>query len=75
LSELVKILECVQQYGKRVLPVFYDVVPSDVRKQRGIYAEAFAKYENEIGLSKTVQLWKKALTYVANIYGWDLRHK
>jgi hypothetical protein len=45
LQELEKICECIQVSGKHVLPVFYDVDPSEVRKQSGILGEAFVKHE------------------------------
>ncbi|MCH83056.1 TIR-NBS-LRR resistance protein, partial [Trifolium medium] len=75
LKELEMILECVQLYGKPVLPVFYDVDPSVVRNQTGSYERAFAKHERDLsGFSKTVQLWKEALTQVADLAGWVLGH-
>lgn len=45
LEELVKIMECRCCNGQTVLPVFYDVDPSDVRYQRWVYKEAFEKHE------------------------------
>jgi len=45
LEELMKILEFKKLKGQVVVPVFYDVDPSDVRNQRGSYAEAFDKHE------------------------------
>ncbi|WJX44740.1 hypothetical protein P8452_31685 [Trifolium repens] len=78
LQELEKICECVQVSGKHVLPVFYDVDPSEVRKQSGIYGEAFVKHEqrfqqdSEISM---VQRWRKALTQVGSKSGWDVRNK
>lgn len=74
LWELEKILECVGVSRKRVLPIFCDVDPSEVRNQRGSYAEAFAKHELEQDL-KTVQRWREALTQAANLSGWDLSDK
>ncbi|XP_010255671.1 PREDICTED: TMV resistance protein N-like [Nelumbo nucifera] len=60
-----------------VLPVFYDVDPSDVRKQSGIFAEAFVEYEREqrfnAELMGKLQRWRQALTDAANLSGWDLR--
>ncbi|KAM7469888.1 hypothetical protein LguiA_008071 [Lonicera macranthoides] len=47
LDELVMILEQRRNYGHVVLPVFYDVDPSQVRKQTGRTAEAFARYEKQ----------------------------
>nr|WIL59999.1 nodulation protein [Melilotus officinalis] len=76
LRELEKICECFQVSGKHVLPVFYDVDPSEVRHQKGIYGAAFAKHEQRFQQdSHMVQRWREALTQVANLSGWDLRDK
>jgi hypothetical protein len=76
LRELECILECVQVFGKRVLPVFYDVDPSEVRYQKGSYGEAFLKHEQRFQRdSETLQRWREDLTQVANLSGWDLRDK
>ncbi|KAK2980041.1 LOW QUALITY PROTEIN: hypothetical protein RJ640_029388, partial [Escallonia rubra] len=48
LHELVTILECYKTHGHAVLPVFYDVEPSEVRKQMRSFGEAFFRYENEV---------------------------
>ena len=45
LDELVKIMECSKKMGLIVLPIFYDVDPSVVRKQTGTYAQAFDEHE------------------------------
>nr|GEW43014.1 hypothetical protein [Tanacetum cinerariifolium] len=47
LDELTKIIECQNLTRPRVLPVFYDVEPSDVRGQKGSF-ETFKKYEVEL---------------------------
>lgn len=44
LDELIEILECKKLMGRLVFPVFYDVDPSDVRHQKGSFADAFAIY-------------------------------
>jgi hypothetical protein len=76
LRELEKICECIQVSRKHVLPVFYDVDPSEVRKQSGIYGEAFVKHEQRFPQDyEKVQRWRKALTQVGSISGWDVRHK
>ncbi|KAL5845650.1 hypothetical protein ACOSQ3_009174 [Xanthoceras sorbifolium] len=69
LEELVKILERRKMYGQVVIPVFYGVEPSDVRKQTGIFGDAFAKHFGEN--SEKLQRWKAALTEAANLSGWD----
>ena len=54
-----------------VVPVFYDVDPSDVRKQMGTFAQAFAEHEKRFEENiKKVQTWRSALTEVASLSGW-----
>ncbi|XP_050286581.1 disease resistance protein RUN1-like [Quercus robur] len=74
LDELVKIVECKEETKLTVLPVFYGVDPSDVRKQTS-FAEAFAKHEDLIKNEEKLQSWRAALTQVANLSGWDARNK
>ncbi|KAF5808396.1 putative TIR domain, P-loop containing nucleoside triphosphate hydrolase [Helianthus annuus] len=69
LNELVKIMECQNSNDQIAYPVFYDVDPSDVRKQRGPVGEALAKHTN-----KEIGKWREALTEAANLSGWDLRN-
>ncbi|XP_052195825.1 TMV resistance protein N-like isoform X1 [Diospyros lotus] len=74
LEELVKILECQKTRGLTILPVFYKVDPSDLRKQRGSVGEAFAKHEGDSSDEKEkqkVQRWRNVLIEAANISGWD----
>ncbi|KAL4626531.1 hypothetical protein ACB092_05G103400 [Castanea dentata] len=75
LNELVKIVECKEEARLTVLPVFYDVDPSDVRKQTGSFAEAFAKHEDLINNEEKLRSWRAALSQVANLSGWDARNK
>ncbi|XP_075665355.1 toll/interleukin-1 receptor-like protein [Castanea sativa] len=75
LDELVKIVECKEKTRLTVLLVFYGVDPSDVRNQRGSFAEVFAKHEQFIKNKEKLRLWRAALTQVANFSGWDTRNK
>ncbi|KAM5563079.1 hypothetical protein ABKV19_017993 [Rosa sericea] len=71
LDELVRILECMEAKGT-VLPIFYDVDPSDVRKQTGSFKRAFANHEERFKDGKEkVQRWRSALTEVASFSGWN----
>ncbi|KAK9938498.1 hypothetical protein M0R45_015231 [Rubus argutus] len=71
LDELVTILECMNA-TETVLPIFYNVDPSDVRKQTGSFREAFTKYEERFGDDKEkLQRWRSALTQVASFSGWN----
>nr|ABM55688.1 TIR-NBS class disease resistance protein [(Populus tomentosa x Populus bolleana) x Populus tomentosa] len=72
LNELVEILKCKRKKtGQIVLPIFYDIDPSDVRKQTGCFAEAFDKHE-ECFEEKLVKEWRKALEDAGNLSGWNL---
>ena len=85
LDELVMILERRRNSQHVVLPVFYNVYPSDVRKQAGRTAEVFAGYEKQFDaemdhevktmLMKKIKGWRSALTEVANLIGMDLRNQ
>ncbi|XP_048422101.1 disease resistance protein RPV1 isoform X3 [Pyrus x bretschneideri] len=76
LDELVHILECKERYGQMVIPVFYHINPSDVRKQHGSYAAAFAQLEKRFDNSiDKVHKWRDALTTAANLSGFDYSNK
>jgi len=77
LRELAEIRNCDER--RVIIPIFYDVDPSVVRKQSGSYEKAFAEYEkrfreDEVKMEE-VQRWRQALTQVANLSGWDIRNK
>nr|XP_023920370.1 disease resistance protein RLM3-like [Quercus suber] len=71
MDELVHILECKKKYGQSVIPVFYKVDPSEIRKQTGKYGLALAEHERD-NIGK-VQKWREALTEVANLSGFALK--
>ncbi|XP_048431480.1 disease resistance protein RUN1-like isoform X4 [Pyrus x bretschneideri] len=72
LDELVHILKCNNREGRMVIPVFYDINASDVRKQHGSYADAFAQLEKRFDNSiDKVHKWRDALTTAANLSGFD----
>ncbi|XP_075108359.1 toll/interleukin-1 receptor-like protein isoform X3 [Nicotiana tabacum] len=76
LDEVVKIMDCRKLLKKIVIPIFYDVEPSEVRRQRNSLAEAFAddsENDDEIGRSERVKRWRDALNEAGNISGLDLR--
>ncbi|GMY19126.1 TMV resistance protein N-like isoform X1 [Fagus crenata] len=73
LDELTKIIHCKEEMGMRVLPVFYDVEPSDVRKQLGAFEQAFIKHEERFKeYIEKVEKWRAALSHVGNLAGWTV---
>lgn len=75
LDELIKIMECKQKYGSSVIPIFYNVDPSNVRKQSGSYGDAFAKLKKRFKHNKEkVQKWRDALTRATSLSGWDSKN-
>ncbi|OIW10352.1 hypothetical protein TanjilG_28103 [Lupinus angustifolius] len=70
LDELVKIMECKKENGHDVIPVFYHVLPSQVRNQRGSYKIAFQKHagkpENNTAM---LAKWREAMVEAANLSG------
>ncbi|KAG5020663.1 hypothetical protein JHK87_016518 [Glycine soja] len=80
LRELAHICNCtIESFSSRVLPIFYDVDPSEVRKQSGYYGRAFATHEGRFREDREkmeeVQRWREALTQVANNSGWDIQNE
>ncbi|XP_061368690.1 disease resistance protein RPV1-like [Gastrolobium bilobum] len=79
LRESAKILDCFQVSGKCILPIFYDVDPSEVRKQSGGYEKAFADHEERFKedseMMEEVKRWRSALKEIANLSGWDVRYE
>ncbi|KAK9911994.1 hypothetical protein M0R45_035870 [Rubus argutus] len=73
LKELVKILECKATKYQRVVPIYYEVDPSDIRYLKGKFGEAFA---NKFGGADKQELesWRSALATIADLSGWNSRN-
>ena len=65
LGELVKILQCRRRSNQMVVPIFYDVSPSDARNR---FEQAFGEHGKRYFLNgDKVSIWRGALTEIANI--------
>ncbi|XP_071699180.1 TMV resistance protein N-like [Rutidosis leptorrhynchoides] len=81
LDELAHIMKCRKERGLIVIPIFYKVDPSHVRKQEGNFGRAFA--EKKRGDDTKKDSWRQAIVDAStivdasNIAGWvtdDLAH-
>ncbi|GMI65801.1 hypothetical protein like AT5G36930 [Hibiscus trionum] len=71
LEELVEIVKQKNKKGHKVFPIFYNVDPSELRKQKGKVEQAFVEHEWRYKEDKILR-WRNALTQVADIKGWHL---
>jgi len=71
LDELQKILAV----GKPVIPVFYEVAPSDVRYQINSFAKAFEEHKRSEEDQSKVQQWRESLKEVADFSGWESKDR
>ncbi|KAL3745578.1 hypothetical protein ACJRO7_014660 [Eucalyptus globulus] len=71
LNELVQMMECRKSWRQKMMPIFYDVTPSEVRHQTGSYRDAFVSHEKQFD-NKVISKWKAALKEVGNLKGWDI---
>ncbi|KAF8085339.1 hypothetical protein N665_0671s0017 [Sinapis alba] len=69
LKELVEIIKCRQELDQTVIPIFYKVNPTHVKKQTGDFGKVFRK-TCKGKRKEVIQRWKHALTEVAQIEGY-----
>ncbi|XP_058779830.1 disease resistance protein LAZ5-like [Vicia villosa] len=76
LEEMATIAECRKEFNQKVFPVFYDVDPSHVRKQIGVYQNDFVLHKKKFKPDPNkVGRWVNAMKVIANLVGWDVRNK
>ncbi|XP_056171923.1 disease resistance protein RUN1-like [Syzygium oleosum] len=76
LNELVQIMECKNNNGHIVLPIFYKVKPADVGYQIGSFGNAFYERQRRLlersSFDPTIsEKWKQALTEVSTLKGYE----
>lgn len=71
LDELLEILKCKEEIGQVVMTIFYEVDPSDVRKQTGDFGRVF-KETCSHRTKEESERWSQALNDVGNIAGEHL---
>ncbi|CAH1440567.1 unnamed protein product [Lactuca virosa] len=85
LDELVLILEQRMKSSHVVVPIFYHVEPTDVRKQQSSFGDAMAKHRQRMEaetdankrskLAQKMEKWNKALIEVADLKGKDVKDR
>lgn len=70
LEELSMVMKCRHTRGQLVVPIFYHVNPSDIRKQTGSFGKSFVHHERN--MIDKVDGWRHALTEAGNLSGWFL---
>ncbi|XP_062082922.1 putative disease resistance protein At4g11170 [Humulus lupulus] len=71
LDQIIRILEYKEKKGLTVIPVFYKVDPTDVRKVNGTFGEAFAQH----GEDRRAQSWRDALKDITSIAGFHFHNR
>ncbi|XP_074355498.1 TMV resistance protein N-like [Apium graveolens] len=70
LDELVEIYNCYETMKRLVIPVYYNIDPSDVRNQTGSFKPAFEKHQTRSGSdTEKVKKWRVTLANVATFSG------
>nr|AXU93668.1 RPP4/RPP5-like protein [Arabidopsis thaliana] len=72
LNELVEIHKCYTNLNQMVIPIFFHVDASEVKKQTGEFGKVFEE-TCKANLEDEKQSWKQALAAVAVMAGYDLR--
>ncbi|XP_074375107.1 disease resistance protein Roq1-like [Apium graveolens] len=71
LNELVEILSC-KKTENQVVPVFYYVDPTNVRRQTGSFGDAL-DYHEKLYSPDMINKWKSALAQIGEVSGYHLK--
>ncbi|XP_013622332.1 PREDICTED: probable disease resistance protein RPP1, partial [Brassica oleracea var. oleracea] len=74
LGELVEIMKCKEELGQTVMPVFYEVDPTDVKKQTGDFGKVFKKTCKGKRDDEVTRKWSQALAQVATLAGYHSKN-
>ncbi|CAN4104524.1 unnamed protein product [Withania somnifera] len=75
LEELAHIIKCRNELNQILIPIFYNVNPSDVSHQNPPFAESFSKFEEKYKDDREkVQIWRDACKQAGKISGYPLKN-
>ncbi|KAK3431457.1 hypothetical protein EUGRSUZ_E03133 [Eucalyptus grandis] len=69
--ELVEMLECKQRMSREIIPIFYEIDPSDLKEQKNSFAESFREHRRNGVNGKTIEEWKLALKQIGSLRGFE----
>lgn len=84
LDQLVSILEYKMKFACMILPIFYHVDPSNLRKHKGSFGEALNRHEEKFKCERVdekeywedkLKKWKDALSQAADLAGMVLENQ
>ncbi|XP_031286694.1 TMV resistance protein N-like [Pistacia vera] len=76
LQELEQIIDCMKTKQQIVLPIFYKVDASHVRRQKESFGKGFAELQDRFKEQpEMLQRWENALNEAANQSGWPIDGK
>lgn len=75
LNELLVILHYRKMKKQIVLPIFYDIKPSEVRDQKGEFGKSFDKLGDEVKDNVKLLKWRVALEQASLLSGFELGNR
>ncbi|KAK3438010.1 hypothetical protein EUGRSUZ_C02654 [Eucalyptus grandis] len=70
LMEVVQMWECSKSNGQTIIPIFYDISPSNVKHQAGDFERSFEKHKKDGVNSNTIEKWKEVLRNIGGLSGY-----
>lgn len=71
LEELARMVECTKATGKKIIPIFYEVRPSEVKKASGDFEEGLLRHKSYTSEQQNHGKWKRALMEVGEFSGLE----
>ncbi|KAL3726072.1 hypothetical protein ACJRO7_031028, partial [Eucalyptus globulus] len=72
LMELAQMLECKKADSQSIIPIFYDIDPTELKHQRGCVRESFRKHKKRRINPEDISKYKQALREIAAMEGYYL---